>query len=109
MNEFERFNEFMTAELKAVHSKFYSATSKTLEIDRLVAKTGMTLFTKNITDVFIGDAEKVRLSCYNHISNPKAYIMTYRKAMGLAMLIEREWEAGYCQLFAESLSGSALE
>ena len=38
MTEFKKFKESMMIELKAVHSKFHSATSSTPEIDRLVAR-----------------------------------------------------------------------
>ena len=51
MTEFERFKELVTSELRAVHSKFHSATSSAPEIDRLVAETRKTPFAKNITDV----------------------------------------------------------
>ena len=88
--EFERLKESVTVELKAIRSKFHSATSSAPEIDRLVAETGRTPFAKNITDVFIGDAGKVRLPRYNGTSNPKAYILSFRIAMGRAMLTERE-------------------
>ena len=108
MTEFEKFKESMAAELRAVHSKFHSATSSASVIDRLVAETGRTPFAKNIADVLIGDAGKVRLPRYNGTSNPKAYILSFRIAMGRAMLIEREREVGYCQFFAESLFGTAL-
>ena len=80
--EFEKFKESVTAELKAVRSKFHSATSSAPEIDRLIAETGRTPFAKNITDVFIGDIGKVRLPRYNGTSNPKAYILSFRIAMG---------------------------
>ena len=77
MTEFEKFKESVKAELKAVHSKFHSVTSSALEIDRLAAKIGRTPFTKNITDVFVGDVEKVRLPSCNGTSNPKSYIMSF--------------------------------
>ena len=49
MTEFEKFKESMAAELRAVHSKFHSATSSAPKIDRLVTETERTAFTKNIT------------------------------------------------------------
>ena len=60
------------AKLKAVHSKFYSATSSAPEIDRLVAETGRTRFTKKkYYRCFHCDTEKVRLLRYNGTLEPK--------------------------------------
>lgn len=85
-----------------------SATSSTLEIDRLVAETGRTSFAPNISRVKIEDAGKVKLPKYSGPTNPKSHMIAFRIAMGQAHLYEHELEADYCQLFAENLTRAAL-
>ena len=94
---------------QAVDSRMQYATSSAPEIDRLVADTGRTPFAPCITQVRIGDTGKVRLPKYSGTSNPKTYVTAFRIAMGRACLRDNEREAGFCQLFAENLSGSALD
>ena len=109
LTEMELFRKMVDDKFRAVHSKMHSATSSAPEIDRLVAETGRTPFSKEISRVKIGDAGKVRLPKYSGTTNPKSHMTAFRIAMGRAHLYEHELEAGYCQLFAENLTGAALD
>ena len=87
----------------------HSATSSAPEIDRLVAEPDRNPFASNISKVKIGDTGKARLLKYSGTTNPKSHMTAFRIAMGRVHLYEHELEVGFRQLFAENLTGVALD
>ncbi|CAE5959424.1 unnamed protein product [Arabidopsis arenosa] len=75
-------------ELDEMKSKFHQATSSAPEIDRVIEETRRTPFTSRISNLRIKDSRKIAASRID--------------------LEPDEEDAGYCKLFAENLSESAL-
>ncbi|KAG7594217.1 Retrotransposon gag domain [Arabidopsis thaliana x Arabidopsis arenosa] len=95
-------------ELDEMKSKFHQATSSAPEIDRVIEETRRTPFTSRISNLRIKDSRKVNLPTYNGKGDPKNHLATFQIAAGRIDLELDEEDAGYCKLFSENLSGSAL-
>ena len=52
--------------------------------------------------------EKLRLPTFDGVSDPSVHVMSFNIAMRRANLSDEEKDAGFCQLFVETLEGIAL-
>ncbi|KAG7568071.1 Retrotransposon gag domain [Arabidopsis thaliana x Arabidopsis arenosa] len=95
-------------ELDEMKSKFHQATSSAPEIDRVIEETRRTPFTSRISNLRIKDSRKVKLPTYDGKGDPKNHLAAFQIAAGRIDLEPDEEDAGYCKLFSENLSGSAL-
>ncbi|KAG7594102.1 Integrase catalytic core [Arabidopsis thaliana x Arabidopsis arenosa] len=95
-------------ELDEMKSKFHQATSSAPEIDRVIEETWGTPFTSRISNLRIKDSRKVNLPTYDGKRDPKNHLAAFQIAAGRIDLEPDEEDAGYCKLFSENLSGSAL-
>ncbi|KAG7585636.1 Ribonuclease H-like superfamily [Arabidopsis thaliana x Arabidopsis arenosa] len=95
-------------ELDEMKSKFHQATSSAPEIDRVIEETRRTPFTSRISNLRIKDSRKVNLPTYDGKGDPKNHLAAFQIAAGRIDLEPDEEDAGYCKLFSENLSGSAL-
>ncbi|CAE6199346.1 unnamed protein product [Arabidopsis arenosa] len=95
-------------ELSEMKSKFHQATSSAPEIDRVIEETRRTPFTSRISKLRIKNSRKVKLPTYDGKGDPKNYLAAFQIAAGRIDLEPDEEDAGYCKLFSENLSGSAL-
>ncbi|XP_013700314.1 uncharacterized protein LOC106404108 [Brassica napus] len=77
-------------------------------IERVMAETLKTPFSRRVTDVRYRPAEKIRLPTYAGKADPTDHITAFNSAMGRTNFSEEERDAGYCRLFVESLQGPAL-
>ncbi|XP_022565140.2 uncharacterized protein LOC111209491 [Brassica napus] len=77
-------------------------------IERVLAETLKTPFSRRVTDVRNRPAEKIRLPTYAGKADPTDHITAFNIAMGRTNFSEEERDAGYCRLFVESLQGPAL-
>ena len=94
--------------IKDMSSKIHQATSFAPEIDRVLEATQKTPFTKKITDVRVRHQDKLRVPSFRGDSDPSDHMTSFNIAMGRAYFSAEERDAGYCQLFVESLAGPAL-
>ncbi|KAG7583672.1 Ribonuclease H-like superfamily [Arabidopsis suecica] len=95
-------------ELDEMKSKFHQATSSEPEIDRVIEETRRTPFTSRISNFRIKDSRKIKLPTYDGKGDPKNHLAAFQIAAGRIDLEPDEEDAGYCKLFSENLSGSAL-
>ncbi|KAG7536943.1 Integrase catalytic core [Arabidopsis suecica] len=95
-------------ELDEMKSKIHQATSSAPEIDRVIEETRRTPFTSRISNLPIKDSRKVKLPTYDGKGDPKNHLAAFQIAAGRIYLEPDEEDAGYCKLFSENLSGSAL-
>ncbi|KAG7585621.1 Retrotransposon gag domain [Arabidopsis thaliana x Arabidopsis arenosa] len=95
-------------ELSEMKSKFHQATSSAPEIDRVIEETRRTPFTSRISNLRIKNSRKVKLQPYDGKGDPKNYLAAFQIAAGRIDLESDEEDTGYCKLFSENLSGSAL-
>ncbi|KAG7533263.1 Retrotransposon gag domain [Arabidopsis thaliana x Arabidopsis arenosa] len=95
-------------ELDEMKSKFHQATSSAPEIDRVIEETRRTPFTSRISNLRIKDSRKVNLPTYDGKGDPKNHLAAFQIAAGRIDLEPDEEDAGYCKLFSENLSVSAL-
>ncbi|XP_048611548.1 uncharacterized protein LOC125585878 [Brassica napus] len=77
-------------------------------IERVLAETLKTPFSRRITDVRYRPAEKIRLPTFAGKADPTDHITAFNIAMGQTNFSDEERDAGYCRLFVESLQGPAL-
>ena len=77
-------------------------------IERVLAETLKTPFSRKITDVRYRPTEKIRLPTYAGKADPTDHITAFNITMGRTNFSEEERDAGYCRLFVESLQGPAL-
>ncbi|XP_013601266.1 PREDICTED: uncharacterized protein LOC106308674 [Brassica oleracea var. oleracea] len=77
-------------------------------IERLLAETLKTSFSRGITDVRYRPEEKIRLPTFAGKEDPTDHITAFNIAMGRTNFSDEERDAGYCRLFVESLQGPAL-
>ena len=52
--------------------------------------------------------EKLRLPTFDGVSDPSAQVTSFNIAMKRANFSDEEKDAGFCQLFVETLEGVAL-
>ena len=102
-------------ELAELKQSFWDMKDRMLEgptaaplIERVLAETLKTLFSRRVTDVRYRPAEKIRLPIYAGKADPTDHITAFNIAMGRTNFSEEERDAGYCRLFVESLQGPAL-
>ncbi|XP_048621788.1 uncharacterized protein LOC111208951 [Brassica napus] len=77
-------------------------------IERVLAETLKTPFSRRITDIRYRPAEKIRLPTYARKADPTDHISAFNIAMGRTNFSDEERDDGYCRLFVESLQGPAL-
>ena len=79
------------------------------EIYHLIEETCCTPFTKQITNVWIRDAGKLRLPFYKEKTDPTAHMTAFRISVIRGCLNDDKRDASYCRLFVEHLSALTLE
>ncbi|XP_013614192.1 PREDICTED: uncharacterized protein LOC106320385 [Brassica oleracea var. oleracea] len=89
-------------------SKIHQATSAAPQIESILAATSRTPFTSALTSVQLGKIEKLRLPEYKPGGDPVEHMTAFNIAMARARLSDEERDAGYCQLFVETLHEQAL-
>ncbi|KAG7594240.1 Transposase MuDR plant [Arabidopsis thaliana x Arabidopsis arenosa] len=79
------------------------------ELDEMKSKFHRrTPFTSRISNLRIKDSRKVKLPTYDGKGDLKNHVAAFQIAAGRIDLEPDEEAAGYCKLFSENLSGSAL-
>ncbi|XP_048615674.1 uncharacterized protein LOC106404057 [Brassica napus] len=100
------------AELKLsfqqMSEKIHQVTSAAPQIESVLAATSRTPFTSALTSVQLRKIEKLRLPEYKPGGDPVEHMTAFNIAMARARLPEEERDAGYCQLFVETLHEQAL-
>ncbi|KAG7579011.1 Retrotransposon gag domain [Arabidopsis thaliana x Arabidopsis arenosa] len=101
---YEKFHR----DLREIKSKFHQAINSAPDIDKVIEETRRTQFTPRIANLQIKDSRKVNLPTYEGKGDPKSHLADFKIAAGRINLEEHKEDAGYCKLFSENLSGSAL-
>ncbi|XP_013594566.1 PREDICTED: uncharacterized protein LOC106302647 [Brassica oleracea var. oleracea] len=91
-----------------ISSKIHHVTTSAPQIERVLAESLRTPFTKKITTVHLRKMEKLRLPTFDGVSDPSAHLTSFNIAMRRANISDEEKDAGFCQLFVETLEGIAL-
>ena len=91
-----------------INSKIHHVTTSAPQIERVLAESLRTPFTEKITKVHLRKMEKLRLPTFDGVSDPSAHVTSFNSAMRRADLSDEEKDAGFCQLFVETLEGIAL-
>ncbi|XP_018454115.1 uncharacterized protein LOC108825305 [Raphanus sativus] len=91
-----------------INSKIHCVTTSAPQIERVLANTLRTPFSPAITGVRLRHIEKLRLPTYEGLTDPTTHITSFNIAVRRANFSDEERDAGYCQLFVESLKGPAL-
>lgn len=91
-----------------ISSKIHHVTTSAPQIERVLAESLRTPFTEKITKVRLRKMEKLRLPTFDGVSDPSAHVTSFNIAMRRANLSDEEKDAGFCQLFVETLEGIAL-
>ena len=91
-----------------INSKIHHVTTSAPQIERVLAESLRTPFTKEITRVRLRKMEKLRLPTFDGVSDPSAHLTSFNIAMRRANLSDEEKDTGFCQLFVEILEGVAL-
>ena len=89
-------------------SRIHQATSAAPEIDSVIASTSRTPFTEELTEVKLRKMDKLRLPEYKPGGDPVEHLTAFNIAVARARLAPEERDAGYCQLFVETLNEQAL-
>ncbi|XP_033129437.1 uncharacterized protein LOC117126133 [Brassica rapa] len=89
-------------------SRIHQATSAVPEIDSVIASTSRTPFTEELTEVKLRKMDKLRLPEYKPGGDPVEHLTAFNIAVARARLAPDERDAGYCQLFIETLNEQAL-
>ncbi|XP_013617468.1 PREDICTED: uncharacterized protein LOC106323981 [Brassica oleracea var. oleracea] len=77
-------------------------------IERVLAETLKTPFSRRITDVRYRLAKKIHLLTFAGKADPTDHITAFNIAMGRTNFSDEERDAGYCRLFVENLQGPSL-
>ncbi|XP_013669632.1 uncharacterized protein LOC106374075 [Brassica napus] len=91
-----------------INSKIHNVTTSAPQIECVLAESLSTLFTEKIIGVRLRKMDKFRLPTFDGVSNPSAHVTSFNIAMRRANLSDEEKDAGFCQLFVETLEGIAL-
>ncbi|XP_048612765.1 uncharacterized protein LOC106397103 isoform X1 [Brassica napus] len=91
-----------------INSKIHHVTTSAPQIERVLAESLRTPFTKEITRVRLRKMEKLRLPTFDGVSDPSVHVTSFNIAMRRAKFFDEEKDAGFCQLFVETLKRSAL-
>ena len=91
-----------------ISSKIHHVTTSAPQIERVLAESLRTPFTEKITKVRLRKMEKLCLPTFDGVSDPSAHVTSFNIAMRRANLFDEEKDAGFCQLFVETLEGIAL-
>ena len=94
--------------LQQMGEKIHHVTSAAPQIESVLAATSRTPFTRALTSVQLGKIEKLRLPEYKPGGDPVEHMTAFNIAMARARLPDDERDAGYCQLFVETLHEQAL-
>lgn len=94
--------------LQQMGEKIHHVTSAAPQIESVLAATSRTPFTRALTSVQLGKIEKLRLPEYKPGGDPVEHMTAFNIAMARARLPDDEKDAGYCQLFVETLHEQAL-
>ncbi|XP_013632753.1 PREDICTED: uncharacterized protein LOC106338282 [Brassica oleracea var. oleracea] len=89
-------------------SRIHQATSAAPKIDSVIALTSRTPFTEELTEVKLREMDKLRLPGYKPGGDPVEHLTAFNIAVARARLDPEERDAGYCQLFVETLNEQAL-
>ena len=94
--------------LQQMGEKIHQVTSAAPQIESVLAATSRTPFTRALTSVQLGKIEKLRLPEYKPGGDPVEHMTAFNIAMARARLPNDERDAGYCQMFVETLHEQAL-
>ncbi|XP_056853442.1 uncharacterized protein LOC130502678 [Raphanus sativus] len=94
--------------LQQMSSQIHQATSAAPQIDSVIASTSRSPFASELTRVQLRKIEKLRLPEYKPGGDPVEHLTAFNIAMARARLSDEEKDAGYCQLFVETLNEQAL-
>ncbi|CAA7056114.1 unnamed protein product [Microthlaspi erraticum] len=98
----------MQSQLQNMNSRIHQATSSAPEIDQVLREAQNTPFTDRIGHAPVHHPGKLKIPPYEGNTDPRQYLTAFCIAMGRTHFSEEERDAGFCQLFVENLSGSAL-
>ncbi|XP_048605883.1 uncharacterized protein LOC125583286 [Brassica napus] len=91
-----------------MNEKIHQVTSAAPQIETILAATSRTPFTSALTSVQLGKIEKLRLPEYKPGRDQVEHMIAFNIAMARPRLPDEERDAGYCQLFVETLHEQAL-
>ncbi|XP_013632849.1 PREDICTED: uncharacterized protein LOC106338413 [Brassica oleracea var. oleracea] len=91
-----------------INSKIHNVTTSAPQIERVLAESLWTPFTEKITGVRLRKMDKLRLPTFDGVSGPSAHVTSFSIAMRRANLSDEEKDAGFCQLFIETLEEIVL-
>ncbi|XP_048633121.1 uncharacterized protein LOC106417443 [Brassica napus] len=91
-----------------INSKIHHVTTSAPQIERVLAESLRMPFTEKITKIRLRKMEKLNLPTFDGVSDPSAHVTSFNIAMRGTNLSDEEKDAGFCQLFVETLEGIAL-
>ncbi|XP_048611604.1 uncharacterized protein LOC125585926 [Brassica napus] len=91
-----------------INSKIHQVTTSVPQIEHVLAESLRTPFTQKVTGVRLQKMEKLRLPTFKGLSDPYTHVTSFNIAMRRANLTDEDKDAGFCQLFVETLEGPAL-
>ena len=91
-----------------INSKIHQVTTSAPQIEHVLAESLRTPFTQRVTGVRLQKMEKLRLPTFKGLSDPSTHVTSFNIAMRRANLTDEDKDAGFCQLFVETLEGPAL-
>ena len=91
-----------------INSKIHQVTTSAPQIEHVLAESLCTPFTQRVIGVRLQKMEKLRLPTFKGLSDPSTHVTSFNIAMRRANLTDEDKDAGFCQLFVETLEGPAL-